>query len=513
MSSIRKSFSGVEVLHGVDLELEAGEVLALVGENGAGKSTLMKVLGGAYTDHSGEIRIDGEPVRFRNPREAAAAGVQLIHQELSLVPALTVAENIMLGREPAGRLGIVDRDALRDAARLALRSIDPDLDLDRAVESLPPAVQQLVEVAKAIAARARILVMDEPTSSLGKSDVERLFELIRRLEHEGVGIIYISHKLEEVYAVADRITVFRDGHHVGTEKTSDLPADRLIQWMVGRRIEQLFPREPVIPGEELLRLEGWTLRDRETGRHVFEDIGLTVRAGEIVGLAGLRGAGTSKLLNAIFGRFGRDPTGRMWVRGRAGAPAAPAAAIARGIALVTNDRKESGLVLPMSVLQNITLASLDRVRRFGLLSAREERRSVTAPLEDLNLKAPSLDAAVDTLSGGNQQKVILARWLLTRADLLLLDEPTRGIDVGAKAEIYQILNTWTAGGKGILLITSELPELLGMSDRILVLHRGRMTATFTRAEATQEKVVAAMTTSRAVVSAGTAAGTAAPDEA
>jgi ABC-type sugar transport system ATPase subunit len=297
-----------------------------------------------------------------------------------------------------------------------------------------------------------------------------------------------------VYAVADRITVFRDGHHVGTEKATDLPADRLIQWMVGRRIEQLFPRVPVAPGQELLRLEGWTLLDRETGRHVFRDIDLTLRAGEIVGLAGLRGAGTSKLLGSTFGRFGRTPTGRMWVRNGEGAPGTPAAAISLGIALVTNDRKESGLVLPMSVLQNITLASLDQVRRFGLLSAREERRNVTAPLADLNLKPRSLDAAVDTLSGGNQQKVILARWLLTRADILLLDEPTRGIDVGAKAEIYQIMNTWTAAGKGILLITSELPELLGMSDRILVVHRGRMTATFTRAEATQESVVEAMTT-------------------
>ena len=498
MRSIRKSFSGVEVLHGVDLDLRVGEVLGLVGENGAGKSTLMKILGGVHVDHAGEIRLDGAPVKFLTPREAQASGVRLIHQELSLVPAMTVAENILLGSEPTTRLGLLDRGNLVAAAERAVQAVDPDLDVHCTVESLPQAAQQLVEVAKALAAEVRILVMDEPTSSLGKNDVDRLFQLIRRLKTRGVGIIYISHKLEEIYAVADCITVLRDGARIGTAPAGDLPPEKLIQWMVGRRIEHLFPKEQAAPGEELLRLEGCTLKESGRDWNAFEDIHLRLRAGEILGLAGLRGAGTSMLLGAIFGRFGKAMTGRMWIRGEAVLPASPAEAIARGVALVTNDRKESGLVLPMNVVQNITLASLERATHWGFLSPGLERRVVESPLEDLDLRAHSLDAAVETLSGGNQQKVILARWILTGADILLLDEPTRGIDVGAKSEIYRIMNAWTAAGKGILLITSELQELLAMGDRILVLHRGRATGCFTREEATQEEIAHSMTTSREV---------------
>ncbi len=490
MQAIRKSFGHVEVLHGVDLELRAGEVHALVGENGAGKSTLIKILGGVHRDFTGQVRLDGHPTRFRRPRDAEDAGVAVIHQELALIPHLSVAENIFLGREPTTRLGTLDRPRMRTAAARVLRDhLGLALDVARPVVELPLAAQQMVEIAKALSRDARILVMDEPTSALSEADTQRLFAAIRQLRDQGVGIIYISHKMDEIYALADRITVLRDGAYVGTAPAADLSQQALVHWMVGRQIDDFFPKISAPVGSTKLRVENLGLRDPGRPRWLVQDVSLSLRGGEIVGLAGLIGSGASELMGAVFGRYGTPECGRVLVGDKPLRPLTPRSAIGRGVALLTNDRKASGLVLPMSVLHNLSLSTLDRCRRWGLLSSRRERRRCTPYALRMKLRAPSLAAPVATLSGGNQQKVVFARWLLTEPQVLLLDEPTRGIDVAAKADIYALLNELTAAGLAILLVTSELPELLALSDRILVMHRGRVTAELDRAEATQERVM------------------------
>jgi len=491
MHDIRKSFDGVEVLHGVSLEVRAGETHALVGENGAGKSTLMKILAGVYGDYTGTMEIDGRPVRLHSPRDAEEAGIAIIHQELALVPYLSVAENMFLGREPMTRWHTVDHRRMRRDAQRFLATLAPDVDVRRPVADYSVSIQQLIEIGKALSVNARILILDEPTSALSESEAERLFEILAQLERDGVGLIYISHKMKEIYKLAGRITVLRDGEYVGCRETSELSREELIHWMVGRKIEQLFPKHVSAPGPELLRIERLSLTMPGAPRPAVEDVSLTVRAGEVVGLGGLMGNGASELLGAIFGRYGRRPSGRIHVEGKPFAPSCPRDAIAAGMAMLTNDRKTSGLVLSMSVLENMTLAALHRAAPRGLLRRRAER-DLAEPLgRELSLKTPSLEASITALSGGNQQKVVLAKWLMTQPRLLLLDEPTRGIDVGAKAEIYQLMNRWTAAGMGILLITSELPELLAMSDRILVMAQGRLTAEIPREQATQERVMAA----------------------
>ncbi|HOW17945.1 MAG TPA: sugar ABC transporter ATP-binding protein [Phycisphaerae bacterium] len=491
MRDVRKSFDGVEVLHGVSLDVRAGEIHALVGENGAGKTTLMKILAGVYADYAGTIEIDGRPVRFGSPRDAEWSGVAIIHQELALVPWMSVAENMFLGREPVTRWGTVDYGRMRaDAARF-LAALAPGIDVRRNVAEYGVSVQQLIEIGKALSRNARILILDEPTSALSDAEIERLFEILRGLRARGVALIYISHKMDEIYRIADRITVLRDGSFIGCRRASELGRDEMIHWMVGRQIVQLFPKHTRAPGRELLRVEGLSLREGAAGKMLVNGASLTLRAGEVVGLGGLMGSGASELLGAIFGRYGRRCSGKIRVEGRPFVPRSPRHALAAGLAMVTNDRKASGLVLPMSVLHNMTLAALPRATRAGWLRGAVERRLAEPLSRDLSLRAPSLHAPITALSGGNQQKVILARWLLTEPKILLLDEPTRGIDVGAKADIYELMNRWTAAGIGILLITSELPELLAMSDRILVMSRGRITAELSREEATQERVMAA----------------------
>ena len=491
MEDVRKGFDGVEVLHGVSLAVRPGEIHALVGENGAGKSTLMKSLAGVHTDFTGRLEVDGAPVRFNSPREAEAGGVAIIHQELSLVPYMSVAENMFLGREPLTRWRTVDHGRMRSEAERFLAPLAPDIDVRRQVVEFSVSVQQLIEIGKALSQNAQVLILDEPTSALSDAEAARLFEILRGLRDRGVGLIYISHKLDEVYELADRITVLRDGELIGCRRTAELDREELIHWMVGRQIEQLFPKHVVEPGRELLRVEHLSLADPRGGRLLVGDVNLAVRAGEIVGLGGLMGSGASELLGSIFGQYGRSPTGKVWVEGKPFTPRSPRGAIEAGIALVTNDRKATGLVLSMSVLHNMTLASLRRATQKGWLRGGLERQFAGPLGREFSLKSPSLEAPITSLSGGNQQKVVLAKWLMTQPRLLLLDEPTRGIDVGAKADVYELMNRWTAAGLGILLITSELPELLAMSDRIIVLAHGRQTAELSREEATQEKVMAA----------------------
>lgn len=490
MRGIRKAFAGVQAVRGVDFAVQAGEVHGLVGENGAGKSTLMWLLSGALPPDAGEIIFRGQALRLSGPQAALAAGIAMIHQEFSLVPATSVAENIWLGHEPRTALGVLQPGVMDRQAAQLMAELDTPVDVSRPVEEFSLAVQQMIEVAKALSHRAALIIMDEPTSALADAEVARLFQVIRTLRDRGVAIVYISHKLEEIYEVCDRITVLRDGEQVGTSPTADLPPDQLIHWMVGRHIEQLFPKQEVAPGDEVLRVEGLTLpAEGGTGPPLLEDVSLTVRAGEIVGLAGLRGSGASELMGGLFGCYGARARGTVHLCGRCRHVTSPAAAIRAGLALLTNDRKTTGLVAPMAVLHNMTLASLPRLGRV-LRHAAEVR--LARPLAAvLALKAASLDAAVESLSGGNQQKVALAKWLMTEPRVLLLDEPTRGIDVGAKAEVYQLMNRLASQGRGLLLTTSELPELLAMSDRIIVLHRGRVSAEFTRAEATQERIMAA----------------------
>lgn len=497
MTGIGKRFGGVAVLREVDLEIRAGEVLILAGENGAGKSTLIKILGGVYADYEGSIEINGRPVSPKSPLEANALGVAVIYQELSLVPSMTVADNIFLGRFLTRR-GFVKDHAQHTQAQQLLDQLGIAIEVRRRVEELPMALQQLTEIAKALAQQAKVIVMDEPTSSLNAPEVEKLFGLIRDLKMRGCGIVYITHKMEEIERIGDRITVLRDGQHIGTARASELPAQRLLQWMVGREIGEQFPRHASQAGSERLRLHEFSVADvRRGGRRAVDRVSLTVRAGEIVGLAGLQGSGSSDLFLGIFGALGKRASGDVYLNGKRLCARVPRQAIDRGIALLTNDRKATGLVLSLSVVANTTLADLPRLTRAGWRRSKHELEVTWQHAAHLSLRAASLELEVGYLSGGNQQKVALSKWLQTQPQLLLLDEPTRGVDVGAKRDVYQLMNELTAQGIAILLITSELPELLAMSDRILVMHRGRIVAEFGRAEATADRVLeAAMGRSR-----------------
>lgn len=483
MKGIVKEFPGVKALKAVDFSLQPGEIHALLGENGAGKSTLMKVLSGVYSQDAGEIWLDGRPVRFAGPREAQALGIGIIHQELNLVPELTVMENIFLGREPRHSFGFVDKQTMERETAAVLAKLGTDIRPDAAVSELSIGAQQMVEIAKALAGKTRILIMDEPTAALTERETERLFAIIRQLAAEGVGIVYISHRMEELFAVSQRITVMRDGSYIGTVQTGEISFDQLVRMMVGRELTDRFPKQPAAIGREVLQVE------RLSRQGVLHDISLTVHAGEIVGVAGLMGAGRTELARALFGADPID-SGRIVVDGQEQAIRSPRDAIAAGIGLITEDRKQQGLVLSMSVGDNLSLAALKEVCRRSFISGAAESGAVREQINTLKIKTPGGDQLVKNLSGGNQQKVVIGKWLLTRPKVLIMDEPTRGVDVGAKTEIYQIMNMLTAAGVGILMISSELPEVLGMSDRILVMHRGRLAGELAAAEATQEEIMA-----------------------
>ncbi len=492
MKRIGKSFSGVKVLHDVPFDLKAGEVHILAGENGAGKTTLIKILAGVHTDYEGEIWLQKKRVLFKSPHEAALQGISAIHQEMSLVNSMTVIDNIFLGREKSHANLWMDYRAQYKKAQDLMEQLSIEVDLSQSIENYPVSNRQMIEIAKALVYDARIIIMDEPTSALNDVEVSRLFEIIENLKQRGCGIIYISHRLEEIYRIGERITVLRDGRYVGTSATAELAPEILIQWMVGRDISQQFPPRASTIGDKRLTVKGFFLADpSRSKRWAVEDVSFDLHAGEVLGIAGLQGSGKCELLNGLFGAYGKSPQGSIWLDGKPFRIRAPKDSIERGLVLLTNDRKATGLIPAMNVVRNVSLASLKSFSPRGWMQTRPEEEAVKDDVKAFDIKIHSLDQEVQTLSGGNQQKVVLAKWLETKPKVLLLDEPTIGVDVGAKHEIYAMMNKWTSDGKAILLITSELPELLAISDRIVVMHRGRITAEFSREQATQEKIIQA----------------------
>ncbi|MGW9114359.1 sugar ABC transporter ATP-binding protein [Microbacterium sp. NPDC055683] len=480
-----KSFGPVVALRSASLVLEAGSVHALVGENGAGKSTTVGVIAGVHRRDGGRFEIDGEVVDFASTSQARDAGIAVIYQEPTLFGHLSVVENIFMGRQPRGRVGI-DRKAMRDEVlrvfgRLGVR-IDPDLPAD----GLSIADRQIVEIAKALTLDARILVMDEPTSALSGAEVERLFAIVRSLRDDGRAILFISHRFAEIFDLCDTVTVMRDGAFVDTMPIDDTTVDELVAAMVGRDVTELYPKQAAPIGETVLRVSGLT----RVG--AFRDVSFEVRSGEIVGLAGLVGSGRSALARAVFG-VDRYDAGRVEMAGEAVRPGAPAAAIRAGMALLPSDRRRHGVVPAMSVARSIALAARSRLARSGLLTARAERAAARAWVERLRIRTSALDAPVGTLSGGSQQRVVLAKWLATGPRLLIVDEPTRGIDVASKAEVHRLLSALAAEGMAVLMISSELPEVLGMADRVLVMREGRIAADLPRDAATPEAVIRAAT--------------------
>jgi ribose transport system ATP-binding protein len=484
MRGIRKSFPGVLALDGVDLEVAAGEVHVLLGENGAGKSTLMKILSGALRSDEGTVELAGEPVAIRDPAHAQALGIRTIYQELNLVPQLSAAENVFLGREPVRGFGcFVDRAHAEREAAASLARLGVEIDVSRPVSELGIAEQQMVEVAKALHGEARVLIMDEPTSALTASEIEALFATIGRLTADGVAVVYISHRLEELARVGHRVTVLRDGRHVSTHRVGEVSLGELVRLMANRELKEHFPKRRAPRGDELLRVEGLCYG-------ILKDVAFSLHRGEVLGLAGLLGAGRTELARAVTGA---DPprSGRVAIKGLPVVARGPRDAIRRGIGFLPEDRKTQGLVLERSVTENLSLPSAPRLSRFGWMDRRAERQLAERGVASLRIRTPSLEQQVVYLSGGNQQKVVLGKWLAADVDVLVIDEPTRGIDVAAKVEIYEEMNRLTARGAGILMVSSELPELLGMSDRILVLREGRIVAELDAARATQEHVLRA----------------------
>ncbi len=487
MRNINKGFPGVRALSDVSFDVYPGEVHTLVGENGAGKSTLMKILSGVYIRDSGEIIFKGRSVNFTNPRQAQEAGIATIYQELNLIPYLSVTENIFLGSE-LERGVLLDWPKMHEHSRELLARLHLDVDPRTPVNRLGVGQQQMVEVAKALHHKADLIIMDEPTSALSIREIDDLFAIIRDLQSHGVALIYISHHLDEAFAIGDRITVLRDGRHVATETTQAMNMETLIRHMVGRDLSEQFPKETVPRGAEMLRVENLTQGTR------LKRISFTVHAGEILGIAGLVGAGRTELVRAIFGA---DPVdeGRIFIEGKPVTIRSPRDAIARGIALLTEDRKQQGLILQMTTRDNMTLSVLKNLTRGLFTNKRRESELAQRFIDSMAIKTPSQEQLVVNLSGGTQQKVVLAKWMATQPKVLIFDEPTRGIDVGAKVEIYKLMNQLVRQGVAILMVSSELPEILGMSDRVLVLREGQVTGILERQDASQEKIMALATAS------------------
>jgi len=488
LRDVSKSFGPVQALRTGTIVVNGGSIHALIGENGAGKSTVVKIIGGLYRRDSGELRIAGAEVDFSSTAEAKEAGIAVIYQEPTLFPDLTVAENIFVGRQPLTRWGLIDRAQMRADTRELFSKLGVPIDPDRLADGLSIADQQIIEIAKAISMDARLLIMDEPTAALSGAEVARLFGVARSLRDRGAGIIFISHRFDEVFELCDTLTVMRDGTYVATHLVSEVTVDQIVREMVGRDVGALFPKEPAEIGDTVLQVAGLV----RVG--VFHDIDLEVRSGEIVALAGLVGAGRSEVARAVFGVDAYDQ-GIVRMDGRPVSPRSPASAISAGMAFVPEDRRKQGLVMQLSVSRNVGLTLRNRLSRFGLIRGREEAAVATEWSNRLQVKTGSLHHAASTMSGGNQQKTVLAKWLATDPRLLIVDEPTRGIDVGTKAEVHRLMSDLAGQGVAILMISSELPEVLGMADRVLVMHEGRISAHLSRAEATPEKVMHAATAS------------------
>lgn len=482
MQGITKRFPGVLALDAVDFELQKGEVHAILGENGAGKSTLIKILSGAYTLDEGQIWLHGEPIYILNPKHALELGISVIYQDFNLVPTLTVGENIFLGREPIALANLIDRKRTTSACRTVLAELNINLDPEMRVDELGVAMQQMVEVAKALSMDAEIIIMDEPTAALGENEITELFSTIRRLKEKGVSIIYISHRLQELPAIADRVTILRDGRKIATHRMEEVELNSLIPLMVGRTLSEQFPKIPASIGSEVLRVEGLNWKDR------LVDISFSLYQGEVLGFAGLVGSGRTELMRCLFGAQeydrGKIYLGKIPVRIRS-----PQDAVRLGVGFITEDRKKQGLFLGLSVAENITVTDIGQVMNGIFIDHQQEKAVGTGYVESLRIKTPTIEHLVRYLSGGNQQKVALAKWLFAEARILIFDEPTRGIDVGAKVEVYNLINQLAQNGVGIIMVSSELPEIIGMSDRILVMNRGRLTGEFLREEATQAKIM------------------------
>jgi ribose transport system ATP-binding protein len=480
MKGIGKTFPGVRALEGVQLTVKEGQVHALLGENGAGKSTLIKILSGAYRKDEGEILFEGQPVEIRGPHDAQALGISTMYQEFNLARDLTVAENVFLGHLPTKGM-TVDWSAVRARTREILDTLGVEFSVDAQISSLSVAEQQLVEIAKALNRKTRILVMDEPSALLGEKDLDNLFRVVRSLQAQGIGIVYISHRLREIFELADEVTILKDGRYVATRRVADVTMDDLVKLMIGRDLKDVYPKRTVPPGDVLLEVS------HLSQPKLLRDISFQLRAGEIIGFAGIVGSGRTELARAIFGA---DPSaGEMRIAGKPYKPHSPAAAIRNGVALVTEDRKAQGLFLQLNVRINTTISGLRLLTRMGIINFTKELTLVNRMIRELRIKTPTPSFLVVNMSGGNQQKVVLARWLSVGTQVFLMDEPTRGIDVGSKSEIYQLMDNLTKQGVGIIMISSELPEVLGMSDRIMVMRQGRIVKELSRAEASEETVM------------------------
>ncbi len=483
MKQISKAFPGVQALDNVDFDCTTGEVHAVVGENGAGKSTLMKILAGAYHPDGGSIFLKGDRVSFASPRDAQRKGIAIIYQEFNLLPDLTVAENIFLGREPQKRMGFIDRSLLYESAEGLLEELDMSLDIHTPVSELGVAKQQMVEIAKALSQNADIIMMDEPSAAVSGKELDALFSIIRSLKENGKTVIYISHRIDEIFQIAERATVLKDGKLVGTVKTAEVDKPEIIRMMVGRDLSETFPSR----SEEVSAREVLSVQNLSSGS-LLKDISFKISAGEILGIAGLVGAGRTELARALFGADPVD-SGEVYLNGEKLKKGSPKASISHGVGFITEDRAKDGLVHSLSVRKNLTLAILDRIKRLFYIRERKEKELSSEYSSRFNIIAPSIEQEVRFLSGGNQQKVILAKWIGIEPSLLIMDEPTRGIDVGAKGEVYVLMRRLADQGTAIVMVSSELPEIIGMSDRILVMHDGRIMGELSSDEATEEQIL------------------------